>query len=191
MRTSKVTIRQAEKQDAEVIAQVVAMAIGDEQALHDYCGKEYHAVLTEVVLADKTQYSWHNALIAEVDGVAAGAIVGYDGALLGSLREGTFEVVRKYTDSTPSIPDETEAGEFYLDSVATLPSFRGQGIGRALIKALCDKAFALGHQHVGLIVDVDNPRAERLYTSLGFERVGSRLFFGHQMWHLQSSKDKL
>ena len=191
MRTSKVTIRQAEKQDAEVIAQVVAMAIGDEQALHDYCGKEYHAVLTEVVLADKTQYSWHNALIAEVDGVAAGAIVGYDGALLGSLREGTFEVVRKYTDSTPSIPDETEAGEFYLDSVATLPSFRGQGIGRALIKALCDKAFALGHQHVGLIVDVDNPRAERLYTSLGFERVGSRLFFGHQMWHLQSSKYKL
>ncbi|MBR5455155.1 MAG: GNAT family N-acetyltransferase [Rikenellaceae bacterium] len=191
MRTSKVTIRQAEKQDAELIAQVVAMAIGDEQALHDYCGEEYHAVLTEVVLADKTQYSWHNALIAEVDGVAAGAIVGYDGALLGSLREGTFEVVRRYTDSTPSIPDETEAGEFYLDSVATLPSFRGQGIGRALIKALYDKAFALGHQHVGLIVDVDNPRAERLYTSLGFERVGSRLFFGHQMWHLQSSKDKL
>ena len=189
MRTPTVTIRDAEREDAEVIAQAVAMAIGDEQALHAYCGEDYHAVLTEIALAEKSQYSWRNALIAQVEGVTAGAIVGYDGALLGKLREGTFEIVRKHTGKTPSIPDETAAGEFYLDSVATLPSFRGRGIGRALIKALCNKAFALGHQRVGLIVDVDNPRAEKLYTSLGFERVGSRLFFNHQMWHLQFSKD--
>ena len=45
-----------------------------------------------------------------------------------------------------------------------------------------------GHACVGLIVDNDNPQAENLYSALGFERVGTRLFFGHQMWHLQRTR---
>ena len=188
MKNPKITIRAAGREDAAAIAEVVAMAIGDQVALHDYCGERYLDVLTEVAQTDGTQYSWRNALVAEVDGVVAGAIVGYDGALLGRLREGTFGVVRKHTGRTPTIPDETEAGEFYLDSVAVFAKFRGVGVGRALLKALRDKAFAEGHQRVGLIVDTDNPQAERLYTSIGFSRVGRRLFFGHQMWHLQVTK---
>jgi ribosomal protein S18 acetylase RimI-like enzyme len=43
---------------------------------------------------------------------------------------------------------------------------------------------------VGLIVDFNNPRAEALYTSLGFERVGRKNFLGHPMWHLQYAKKK-
>jgi ribosomal protein S18 acetylase RimI-like enzyme len=192
MRTNKITIREAESRDAKVIAQVVAMAIGDTQALHAYCGEDYYEVLTEVAVAEDTQYSWRNSLIAEVEGQTAGAIVGYNGALLNKLRKGTLEIVRKHTGHTPDIPDETEAGEFYLDSIATLPSFRGMGIASTLINALRDKAFAEGHKCIGLIVDMDNPQAEKLYTSLGFERVGTRLFFGHPMWHLQQfAKDKL
>ena len=72
--------------------------------------------------------------------------------------------------------------------MAVFAKFRGVGVGRALLKALRDKAFAEGHQRVGLIVDTDNPQAEKFYTSIGFSRVGSRLFFGHQMWHLQVTK---
>lgn len=171
-----------------MIAQAVAMAIGDEVALHNYCGESYLDVLTEVAHSEGTQYSWQNALVAEVDDVVAGAIVGYDGALLGTLREGTFEVIRKHIGRVPTIPDETEAGEFYLDSVGVFPEFRKVGVGRALLEALCDKAFAEGHERVGLIVDADNPQAEKLYTSIGFSRVGTRQFFGHQMWHLQTTK---
>ena len=171
-----------------MIAQAVAMAIGDEVALREYCGESYLDVLTEVAHSEGTQYSWLNALVAEVDGAVAGAIVGYDGALLGTLREGTFEVIRKHIGRVPTIPDETEAGEFYLDSVGVFPEFRKVGVGRALLEALLNKAFAEGHERVGLIVDTDNPQAEKLYTSIGFSRVGTRQFFGHQMWHLQASK---
>ncbi|MBO7169431.1 MAG: hypothetical protein J6V43_05090, partial [Rikenellaceae bacterium] len=60
MRTNKITIREAESRDAKVIAQVVAMAIGDTQALHAYCGEDYYEVLTEVAVAEDTQYSWRN-----------------------------------------------------------------------------------------------------------------------------------
>ena len=44
-----------------------------------------------------------------------------------------------------------------------------------------------GHEHVGLIVDFDNPRAEKLYASLGFVRMEATKFLGHDMWHMQVS----
>ena len=188
MDATRVIVRAATREDAAIIAKAVAMAIGDEAALRSYCGDDYLAVLAEVARGEATQYSWRYALVAEVDGVKAGAIVGYDGAQLGRLREGTFAVLQARIGRIPVIADETEAGEYYLDSVGVLPEYRGLGVGRALVAAFCDKAFAEGHECVGLIVDYDNPEAERLYTSLGFGRVGRRLFFGHQMWHLQKKR---
>ena len=81
--------------------------------------------------------------------------------------------------------EETEPGEFYLDSLAVFPKFRHQGIGTQLILAMSNKAFNEGHQRVGLLVDIGNPNAERLYTSLGFQRVNQKQLFSHQMWHMQ------
>ncbi len=161
------------------------MAVGDQTALCRYCGEEYHTVLTEIAHREHTQYSWQNALVAEVDGVAAGAVVGYDGARLAELREGTLAVIEEFVGSRPTIVDETQAGEYYLDSVGVLPQFRGLGIGRLLVAAFCDEVFDAGHECVGLIVDPQNHCAESLYSSLGFERVGTRVFIGHLMWHLQ------
>ena len=183
--TANITIRPASASDATIIARAVAMAIGDEQTLKEYCGDDYLATLTAIAAAENTQYSWRYALVAQVDGVVAGAIVGYDGAQLASLRCGTFTILQSRIGRTPTIADETEAGEFYLDSIGVLPELRGCGVGKALITALCDKAFSEGHNCVGLIVETNNPQAEKLYDSLGFRQVSTRLFFGHQMYHLQ------
>lgn len=182
---NNISIRRATVDDAEIIAKVVAMAIGDKSALESYCGKDYHSVLTTIAQQQDTQYSYKFALIAQIGSATAGAMVGYDGALLHKLRKATFAVIQKNTGHLPNIADETESGEFYLDSVAVFAEFRGRGVGAALIRALCDRAATEGHSRVGLIVDNINPQAERLYTSLGFKRVGSRQFLGHQMWHLQ------
>ncbi|MBP3289753.1 MAG: GNAT family N-acetyltransferase, partial [Alistipes sp.] len=140
----RIVVRAARREDADVIARVVAMAIGDEQALRAYCGDDYLAVLTEVARREATQYSWQYAFVAEVAGEVAGAIVGYDGARLGELREGTFAVLRECVGRVPQIADETEAGEYYLDSVGVLPKFRGHGVGGALIAAFCENAYAEG-----------------------------------------------
>lgn len=188
MKEEKLLIRPAREEDAAIVAKIVAMAIRDEEILCNYCGPQYLDILTEIAKSQHTQYSWRHALIAEEDGQVVGGIVGYDGGQLHSLRENTFAIVRQHTNKTPSTPDETEAGEFYLDSVAVFDPYRNRGIGRALINALCKKVFSEGHQHVGLLVDCDNPRAEILYTSLGFERIDKRVFFGHQMWHLQATQ---
>lgn len=178
-----VSVRPAIREDVGIIAQAVAMAIGPESAAL-YCGEDYLAVLEEVALEKGTQYSYENSLVASVGGVPAGAICGYDGALLTPLRDKTLTIIRKYNPSIQVPDDETEAGEFYLDSVGVLPEFRGHGVGSALLHGMTAKAHAAGHEHVALIVDQDNPSAERLYTRLGFKRVGTRMFFGHTMKHL-------
>jgi ribosomal protein S18 acetylase RimI-like enzyme len=97
---------------------------------------------------------------------------------------GTDDDILQYVDKINITEDETEAGEYYLDSIGELPEFRKMGIATKLIKAMRDKIFAEGHTKFGLIVDFDNPTAERLYTQIGFKRVGQRTFLGHKMWHL-------
>ena len=188
MQQHTINIRPAKKSDAPIIAQAVAMAIGDENALKNYCGENYIPIFTKIAESEHSQYSFLNTLIAEADGIAVGVAIGYDGAKLHELRATTYSIIRDNIGRTPSIPDETETGEFYLDTIAVLPEHRGTGIGRKLITALCNKAFSEGHKHVGLIVDYNNPRAEALYTSLGFTRVGTKAFLGHKMWHLQANK---
>ena len=96
-------MRVAQKEDAPMIARVVAMAIGDEAGLRGYCGEEYLAVLMEIASAEQTQYSYQNTLIAEYEGVVAGAVVGYDGAKLNELRSGTLSIIEEFTGCIPSI----------------------------------------------------------------------------------------
>ncbi len=179
-----ITIQKATSEDAQIIARAIAMAIGEE-SVAEYCGENWLEVLEETAAAESTQYSWRNALVAFIDGASAGAIVGYDGALLHTLREGTLSIISKHNPAVPHIPDETCRGEFYLDSLGVLPLYRGLGIASALISAISEVAWAAGCGRVGLIVEVERSQVQKLYTSLGFETVGKKEFLGHEMLHMQ------
>ena len=179
MPEKSIVIREATAADAPLVAKVVLMALHYDET-HPLYG-----IFQELAARTDAQYSYCNALVAEVDGSVAGAIVGYDGARLYELREPLLALIREREGRELEIEDETTAGEFYLDSLAVLPRFRGCGVGRALLSAAAERAFAAGHERVGLIVDFDNPRAEKLYSSLGFVRVNPTTFLGHDMWHMQ------
>ena len=190
MNGKKIVVRSATPGDAPVIASALAMALGEE-SMRMYCGEHYQDVLEELARMEGTQYSYRNALVAEVDGVVAGAVVGYDGARLHELREPTLRLIQERTGQEfGNVEDETVPDEFYLDSLGVLPEFRNLGIGGKLLAALRDKAFAQGYEKAGLLVDSGNHKAERLYLSLGFRRVESRNLFGRRMWHLQAQNAK-
>ena len=55
---------------------------------------------------------------------------------------------------------ESEAGEFYIDTLAVNADFRGKGIGKELIKAIMTQAEKLGFVKIGLLVS--NADAKRL-----------------------------
>ncbi len=182
MNTTNIHLRPAKPEDKELIAQVICLAIGHELS------HPFYQVALALAGEEHSQYSYRNTIIAEYQGKAAGAVVGYDGALLHTLREPVYPLLKKHLGEDISIEDETEAGEYYLDSVAVLPEYQGLGIGRQLVMAFKEKAFAEGHHCVGLIVDMENPGAESLYQSLGFVRVGEKSFLGHPMYHLQAAE---
>ena len=182
MENQQIEIRKARPEDAGFIALVVAMALAGDETHWLY------GVFKELAARERTQYSYRNVLVAETGGKPVGAIVGYDGGRLHELREPIFELVRERMGKSIDIEDETGDGEFYLDSLAVLPEYRGCGVGRMLLCAMRGMAVEAGYERVGLIVDFDNPRAEALYSSLGFERVNPTTFLGHNMWHMQKRK---
>ena len=89
MEPKQIIVRPATPEDAPIIAAALTMALGKE-TMKLYCGENYQDVLEELVRMENTQYSYRNALVADVNGTPAGAIVGYDGARLHELRRPTL-----------------------------------------------------------------------------------------------------
>ena len=196
---NNISIREARPEEAGRIADLIIMAMTEECCLH-FCGPDhdiddFRRVMTSLVARTDTQYSYLNTLVAieetaPVPGVSApGCIVGicvsYDGALLHQLRQAFIDAaIKEWGMDHSAIPDETQAGELYLDSLAVDPAYRGRGIASLLLRASIDKSRALGLPATGLLVDVGNPKAEALYNKVGFQYAGTNSWGGHGMRHL-------
>ena len=61
-----------------------------------------------------------------------------------------------------------------IQTIAVAPAARRHGLGRALVNALVGEARRRGARQVFLEVRADNPGAQSLYRSLGFEEIGVR-----------------
>lgn len=189
----KISVRGCRREDAPEVARLLMMAwpVEDFLAMDKSMTMEsLHDIVTGYVSSENNLYSYSNTLVAvavAADGEKiAGAMNCYDGAFYESLKRPVMEDLQRRTGSNGfGQQKETEAGEFYLDSVAVDPDFRSHGIGSSLFHAAIRRAAEEGHSKVGLIVDVDKPKAEALYLRLGFRTVGYRDFFGHEMKHMQ------
>ncbi|MBU0496022.1 MAG: GNAT family N-acetyltransferase [Chloroflexi bacterium] len=62
----------------------------------------------------------------------------------------------------------------WIIQMGVRPEWRERGIGSALLTKVLGCFRAAGGDQVLLDVNVNNPRAARVYTRLGFERVGRR-----------------
>lgn len=148
--------------------------------------REFQELMTRLVAMDSSQYSYRNTLAAHVGGELAGILVGYDGGQLHQLREAFISEARQsFGIDYSGMDDETNAGEYYLDSLCVAKKFRGRGIATRLLKAGIERGRRMGLPATGLLVDAGNPRAEQLYLRVGFEAVGGATWGSHPMHHLQ------
>lgn len=134
----------------------------------------------------KNQYSFKHTLVYEEDGKIAGSVISYEGALLPQYRKPFLDyIAEKYNVKDLTIEDETMDGEIYLDTISVSPSFQGRGIGTKLLKAIIEKSRSEGHKKLGLLVDLENPNAKKLYEALGFKSVGKKQLGDGVYEHLQ------
>ena len=184
-----IDIREATKEQAAEIANLIMIAMTDECCLY-FCGdgyglKDFRTMKTMLVEQEDSQYSYRNTLVAMDRDKVVGISVSYDGSRLHELRRAFIDAAKAHIGKDhSSMDDETEAGELYLDSLAVLPYYRRQGIAKALLLATKEKANLCGLPCVGLLVDKANPVGETLYTSVGFRYVADKRWGGHPMKHL-------
>lgn len=124
-------------------------------------------------------YSYEYSHIAEVDGVVAGSLLSYPGDIYRELRHKTYaalwpELLPMETESE----QETDPGEYYLDTLAVRPAFRHRGVARALLLDGIAQGQALGYTRIALVADAEYPHLLRLYASLGFHPAEHRHAFG-------------
>lgn len=177
-------VRDARKEEAKDLAILINHAgtggrnrgldiIGWEAAAKDdEDGFDYGA---RIVASEDDMFSYNNIRVLETDGkVAAMALC--------------FEAFKRTPEQMQQIPEQfrvfkeltnTIAGEFYLDSLAALPDYRGQGYGRIMLEDSIEKARMLGYPAVYLIAFAENVAGVSLYEKTGFEKVTVKASSGH------------
>lgn len=184
-------IRPATPGDAPDIARAIMMALGDEMCAgfvsEGNTLDDVARLFAICAASDDSQYSWRNTLVAVgPEGETRGLLVSYDGARLDELRRrflDEFTAMHGYRIDS-YMTEETTPDEFYIDSLAVFPEYRGRGIAGALIAAAAGRARRECGKPLGLLVDKTNHRARGLYNRLGFVPDGERAFAGELMDHL-------
>lgn len=180
-------IRKAIREDSEAIAMHILLAM--EEIVYKFIGENDYTkakeLLVYLVKEVDNQYGYQHCWVGELEGEIVAAAVVYDGAKLADLRAPVAQYIRSRFGRDFNPEEETEAGEYYIDSLGVSPGRQGKGIGSAMLRFLIGEYVGRQQQTLGLLVDKENPDAKKLYLKLGFRVVGERMLVGKPMEHLQ------
>jgi len=180
-------IRKATKADVLIITEQLFLAM--EEILYAFIGMKDHkkakSFLRYFVEKENNQYSYKNCLVAESENEVIGTLNIYDGGKLESLRAPIVAYIKTHFGIGFDHEKETQEGEYYIDSLGVGKNHQKKGIGTELLQFTIDRYVKSDQRTVGLLVDEDNPNAEKLYLKLGFEFVGRKALAGKKMKHLQ------
>ena len=187
-------IRKAKTEDSPQIATFLLLAM--ESIVCEFIGQKNpekaRDFLLHFIQKEDNQYSYQNCFVVEEDQQIIAAVNIYDGSRLAQLRAPIIAYIKTQFLKDFNPEDETQAGEFYIDSLGVRPDQQGRGIGGKLLQFLIDYYVVQNSQTVGLLVELGNPNAKRLYLKQGFESVGKKMLVGNRLLHLQvKPKDTL
>lgn len=180
-------IRKARVEDSALIA--IHLLLAMEDIVYGFIGKKdskkAHEFLLYFTGREGNQYSYQNCLVMEDGGQIIAAVNVYDGAQLSELRAPVAQYIKTYYNAGFDPEDETQAGEFYIDSIGVSPDQQLKGVGSKILNHLIDDYVHQQQQTLGLLVEEENTNALKLYLKLGFRPVGRKILVGKPMQHLQ------
>lgn len=180
-------IRRAILEDSKWIASYLLLAMED--IVYEFIGekdnKKAMDFLFHFVERENNQYSYQNCWVVEENNEIIAAANVYNGAKLIELRKPIADYITNQLGKRFNPEDETQSGEYYIDSLGVDPKQQGKGIGSKIIRFLINKYVNENQLTLGLLVDDENPSAKKLYLKLGFKVVGEKKLVGKNLEHLQ------
>lgn len=180
-------IREATPEDYKIIAQCMFEAM--KEVIYHFLGtaqrNEAIAFLEYFVKRDKNQYSYEHCFVMEEKGEPIAVANVYDGENLYTLRSPIVAYIENFRGSSFVPDDETQPGEYYIDTLSVVSQYRGKGYGTQMLQFLIHYFCKEKGETLGLLVDRDNPQAKKLYQRLGFKKVGDKILARKEMEHLQ------
>jgi len=180
-------LRVATSEDALPVARLVYEAIHDiaYQLTGETTEEQAIAALAELFRRPGNRFSAKQVLVAEEDGRVAGMILCYHGSEADKLDAPLAERLRQRTGNpSPAIDKETDEDEYYIDSIAVFPEFRGRGIAKALLEAAEQAAADSGWERIALNVEYGNDRAASLYRAAGYAADKTIAINGSPFYHM-------
>ncbi len=158
----QITLRAAQPEDEEFLAQVYASSREEELSVVTWTEAQKAAFLRS---QHEAQHSHYHTYYPDAN---------FDLILLDGVQIGRIYVDRRVE-------------ELRLMDIALLPDYRNRGIGTKLIRDLMDEA-AASQKFIGLHVEQFN-RAYQLYQRLGFRDVEMRGIYMYMTWTPNESSE--
>ncbi len=180
-------IRKAKVEDSPRVAHLLSLAMQD--IIFGFMGRksveDASKFMIELISGSDNQYSHKNCWVVEANYQVIAAACVYDGAKLQELRSPVVLKIKEMFNRDFVPEDETQPGEYYIDSVGVDPKFQGQGIGTRVFEFIIDHYVISNNHTLGLLVEKENTLAKILYQKLGFKVVGKKTLIGKTMEHMQ------
>ncbi|MFZ4861724.1 GNAT family N-acetyltransferase [Sphingobacterium sp. Mn56C] len=184
------TIRKASVADAFAIAPLIDLAMEHMIVAYIFAGDRPQGLsyLRQLISRLDTPYSYRFINVFEEDHKILGHICLYPMEEITGLRHTMVENLPAGMESVFELPADTypaAPGEIYIDTLAVLPEAQGKGIGSQLLQHVMTTYRNQKHYFLSLLVAKDNPKAHKLYRSLGFVDVAERNLMDKEFYYMQ------
>lgn len=168
---SRSPLRRATRKDAHAIAELSDYAgHGIPGYLWSQSAREGEPLIEvgiERALREDANFSYRNAVVAEVEGSVAALMIAYPLPEHSDVNlDEVPDLVRPLEELEQKVP-----GSFYINILATYPEFRGLGLGTKLLEAAPALASEAGCSELSLQVFEQNGDALRLYERHGYREI--------------------
>ncbi len=101
--------------------------------------------------------------------------------------EHVYKIILRYFGDYCFIAEENEQiigfvmgirsfqGTYFLWDIGVTPAYRGQGIGRRLVREVEKELGRMGFKRVELTIDPDNLPSQKLFEKMGYENISERV----------------
>ena len=164
-------LRRATRRDARAIAELSDQAgHGIPGYLWSQSAKEGQPSIEvgiERILREETNFSYRNAVVAELEGRVAALMLAYPLPEHSDVNLDELpDLLRPLEQLEQKVP-----GSFYINILAAYPEFRGLGLGTKLLEAAPALASGAGCSELSLEVFEQNEGAVRLYERHGYREL--------------------